>query len=227
MADVLRVKVSNLFQILDKKYGKPERPAIVPPPASADAAAAAVVSIKNAQIAAGVVLGLHGPPHEGADAAKKLLTHFVDWNEVRVSRPSALNTLLGRHPNAAPRIAVLQRFLEAFFLRQRNLHLDYLYTLKTHEAKRFLSELEVFDREELAAVYLTGFGVPVFPPSDALHEVAEAIGIIKPKTTTLQTAKKFETTLVEGDLYPLYSHLYALHHDPAMLAEIAKKNKRK
>ena len=227
MGDVLRAKVSNLISTLDKKYGKPERPAIMPPPASADAASAAVVSVKNAQVAAGVVLGLHGSPHEGAEAAKKLLAHFVDWNEVRVSRPSALAILLGRQGNVPARVALLQRFLEAFFLRQRNLHLDYLYTLKAHEAKRFLSELEVFDREELAAVYLTGFGLPIFPPSEALHEVAIALGLIKPKTTTLQMAKKFEDTVSEGDLYPLYAHLYALRYDADGLKEIVKKFKRR
>lgn len=199
----------------------------MPPPSSADAAAAAVVSVKNAQVVASVVLGLHGPPQEGIDAAKKLLTHFVDWNEVRVSRPSALATILGRHVSVVPRVAILQRFLEAFFLRQRNLHLDYLYTLKSHEAKRFLSELEVFDREELAAVYLTGFSIPVFPPSDALHETALKIGLIKPKTTTLQMAKKFETSLGADDLFPLYSHLYSLHHDPETLQEFTRKKKKR
>ena len=207
-------KVVSLVQALDRKYGKVERPVPVPPPTSADASAVAAVSAKNAQIIAGVVMGLHGAPAEGAEAAKKLMAHFVDWNEVRVSRPPVLVSVLGRQPRAAERIALLQRFLEAYFLRQRSLNLDFLYSFKAHEAKRFLSELEVFDREELAAVYLTGFGVPVFPPSDALRDLAEEIGLLKPKTTTLQMAKKFETALNLETIYSLYSHLYSLANDP-------------
>ncbi len=223
MGDSAQQKIGALIQTLDRKYGKAERPTVVPPPASADAGAVAAVSSKNAQIIAGVVLGLHGAPAEGAEAAKKLMAHFVDWNEVRVSRPGTLISVLGRQSRAAARIALLQRFLEAYFLRQRSLNLDYLYTLKSHEVRRFLSELEVFDREELAAVYLTGFAVPVFPPSDLLRDMAEAVGLIKPKTTTLQMAKKFETGLSEDVQYSLYSHLYSLAHDEEGLKAFTKK----
>ena len=226
MADVLRTKVTNLIQTLEKKYDKAVPPEVMPPPASADAAAAAQVSAKNAQVVAGIVLGLHGPPKDGVEAARKLLAHFVDWNEVRVSRPSALATVLGRQTNAAARVALLQRFLEAFFLRQRSLNLDYLYTLKLHEAKRYLSDLEVFDREELAAIYLTGFKVPVFPPSDVLRNLSEKLGLIKAKTTTLQMAKKYETSLTEDMLFALYSHLYSLNNDPQTQAELMKKRRK-
>ena len=227
MGDVFRTKVSNLIQSLEKKYGKAERPEVMPPPESADAASAAAVSAKNAQIVAGVVLGLHGPPKDGVEAARKLLAHFVDWNEVRVSRPSALASVLGRQTNAAARVTLLQRFLEAFFLRQRSLNLDYLYTLKIHEAKRYLSDLEVFDREELAAIYLTGLKLPVFPPSDALRQLSEKVGLIKQKTTTLQMAKKYETSLNDETLFALYSNLYSLHYDADTQAELTKKGKRR
>lgn len=226
MGDVTRNKATNLIQSLDRRYGKVERPQVVPPPSSADASAIAAVSAKNAQIVAGVVLGLHGAPAEGAEAAKKLMQHFVDWNEVRVSRPATLIAVLGRQPRAQARIALTQRFLEAFFLRQRSLNLDYLFTLKSHEMRRFLSDLEVFDREELAAVFLSGFSVPVFPPSDTLRDVCEQAGLIKPKTTTLQMAKKFETALDEPTMYTLYSHLYSLANDPERDSILKTKKKK-
>ena len=219
MGDATRAKVQSFIQSADRRYGKVERPTIAPQPSSADAAAGAVVSAKNAQIVAGVILGLHGPPTEGAEAARKLMSHFVDWNEVRVSRPATLITALGRTPRAAERIALMQRFLEAYFLRQRSLNLDYLFTLKGHEVRRFLSDLEVFDREELAAVFLAGFSVPVFPPSDALRDAAESAGLIRARTTSLQMAKKFETALDEPLLYSLYSHLYSTAHDEAYKPE--------
>jgi len=226
MGDATQQKVVSLIQTLDRRFGKVERPVVVPPPASADAGAVAAVSAKNAQTIAGVVLGLHGPPAEGADAAKKLMAHFVDWNEVRVSRPATLVTVLGRQSRSQARIQLLQRVLESYFLRQRSLNLDYLYTLKSNEAKRFVADLEVFDREELAAVYLTGFNVPVFPPSDMLRDAAENVGLLKPKTTTLQMAKKFETSLNEELLYTLYSHLYSLAHDADAMKQYGKKKKK-
>jgi hypothetical protein len=214
MGDATKAKVASFIQTADRRYGKVERPTLVPPPNSADATAIAAVSAKNALIVAGVVLGLHGAPAEGADAARKLMQHFVDWNEVRVSRAATLAAVLGRQSRAVERIALLQRFLEAFFLRQRSLNLDYLFTLKAHEVRRFVGDIEVFDREELAAVLLTGFDQPFFPPSDVLRDTAEHLGLVKPKTTTLQMAKKFETSLEPELLYTLYSHLYAITNDP-------------
>jgi len=154
------------------------------------------------------------------------MSHFVDWNEVRVSRPVTLVAALGRTPRAPERIALLQRFLEAYFLRQRSLNLDYLFTLKSHEVRRFLSDLEVFDREELAAVFLTGFNVPVFPPSEFLLQAAENAGLIKRKPPHWQMAKKFETTLDEQSLYNLYSHLNSLSTDPEEKAHAKKKAKK-
>ena len=222
MADALKAKVASLISSWDRRYGKVERPPVVPPPTAADAAAVASVAAKNAQIVAGVVLGLHGPPAEGFEAARKLMSHFVDWNEVRVSRPVTLVAALGRQTRAAARIALLQRFCEAYFLRQRSLNLDYLFTLKSHEVRRFLSDLEVFDREELASVFLVGFSVPVFPPAEILREAAISAGVLRPKTTALQMAKKFETSLDEPAMFSLYSHLYSISGDP----EATKKKKK-
>ena len=226
MGDATQKKAAALIASLDRRYGKVERPTIVPPASSADAAAVAAVSAKNAQIFAGVVLGLHGPPVDGLEAAKKLMAHFVDWNEVRVSRAATLISVLGRQSRASERIVLLQRFLEAYFLRQRSLNLDYLYTLKSHEVRRFLSDLEIFDREELAAVFLTGFSIPVFPPSDMLRDTAERAGLISQKTTTLQMAKKFETSLAEDVMYSLYSHLYSLTYDPEADKVLGRKKKK-
>ena len=234
MGDALKSKVLAFIQTWDHHYGKPEAPTVAPPSSSADAAAVEAVAAKNAQIVAGVALGLHGPPSEGVEAARKLMQHFVDWNEVRVSRTQTQVAVLGKQPRAAERVALLQRFIQTYFLKQRNLDLDELYysrknseKLKPPEVKRFLTELQVFDREELAAMLLTGFRQPVFPPADALREVAVRAGLVQRKTTTLKMAKKFETSLDESQLYALYSHLYALANDPERETLLAKHKKRK
>jgi hypothetical protein len=226
MGDATRAKINSFIHTYDRRYGKCERPLPLPPASSADAAAVATVSAKNAQIVASVVLGLHGPPSEGADAAKKLMAYFVDWNEVRVSRPQTLVSVLGRTPRSAQRVQTLQRFLESYFLRQRSMNPDYLFTLKPAESRRFLADLEVFDREELAAVLLTGFGQGFFPPAEPLMEMATAAGLLKPKTTALQMEKKFETAGDEALLYSLYSHLYSLYHDAERDTLLKRKSKK-
>ncbi|MBI3828250.1 MAG: hypothetical protein HY291_01955 [Planctomycetes bacterium] len=210
MADALKNKVKSLAQTLERRFGRYRPPTFLPPPSSADAAAALSVASKNCELIMGAVLGLHGPPQTGFDAARKLMTCYVDWNEVRVSNPALLVRMLGRDNQGQERIALLQRFLEAFFLRQRNLSLDCLVPMRPAERRQFLQDLEVFSREELAALLLTCFGMEMFPPSDALHRVAQRCALIRSKTTVLQMAKEFEDKLEVDQMLDIYSGLYGI-----------------
>ncbi|MCZ7647882.1 MAG: hypothetical protein M5U26_21930 [Planctomycetota bacterium] len=218
-----RSKLLNFVQTYNRRFGKVKRMEFMPPPSSADMDAAFQVATKNSEIVAGAVLGLHGPPQEGLDAARKLMSQYVDWNEVRVSGVEAAAQVLGRDARAEERIALLQRFLEVYFLRQRNMNLDYLVALKPNDRKQFISNLEVFDREELPALLLTCFGHLAFPPSDMLHAVAMEHGLIRKKTTVLQMAREFQKGLDEETMLSLYSHLYALARSPEKPAKARKK----
>lgn len=210
MSDRVRVKVRTLLQSLERRYARYRPPTFLPPPSSADAAAGMAVAAKNCELIVGAVLGLHGPPQSGFDLARRIMTQFVDWNEVRVSNAAILSRVMGRDPRAAERPVLLQRFLEAFFLRQRNLNLECLVPMKPTERRQFISDLEVFNREELAALLLTCFGFPVFPPAEELHRVALRLGLLRSKTTVLQMAKEFETKLEPDQILNLYAHLYAV-----------------
>jgi hypothetical protein len=229
MSDSLKKKVDAFVQGWDQHYGKPERPAVAPQPSSADSAALAAVAAKNAQVVAASVLGLHGPPAEGVEAARRLMQHFVDWNEVRVTRPQTLVAVLGKQSRAAERVALLHRFLGTFFLKWPKLGLDFLLKpdMKPADLRRFLTELQVFDRGELAAVLLIAFRQPLFPPADPLRDVAEQTGLVPRKITTLQMAKRFEQALDEERLYCLYSHLYALANDAQRKELLARFKKKK
>ncbi len=226
MANAKKKKVLSYLQALNRRFGHLTHPEFVPPPTSADASAALAVSRKNSEIVAGAVLGLHGPPQQGIDAARKLMGICVDWNEVRVCNSAFLVQALGRDARAEERIALLQRFLEAYFLRERNLNLDSLVNLRGPERRQFISNLEVFSREELAAVLLSCFGHTVFPPSEVIHEVAKENGLITEKTTVLQMAKQFESFLDAQGMLELYSHLYSLAQQPSKPTK-SKKSKKK
>jgi len=216
MGDAIKNKVKTLVTGFEKKFGKYKLPSFLPPPTSADAAAAQAVATKNCELIAGSVLGLHGPPQAGFDASRKLMAMFVDWNEVRVSNAVTIVRALGRDPRAEERVRLLQRFLEAFFLRQRNLNLECLVPMKPGERRQFLSDLEIFARDELAAVVLTCFGMEMFPPSEELQRQALKFHLIKPKVTVLQMAKIFETKLDLELILGLYAGLYAAAevHEP-------------
>jgi hypothetical protein len=211
VSDGLQGKVQQFLQALDRKYGRPKPPAFLPPPASADLDAALETATRNAELVAGVVLGLHGPPAEGLQAARRLMSIFVDWNEVRVARRESLLEVMGPEtPRSGERAALFQRFLEAFFLSQRNMNLESLVGMKPPERKQFVADLNVFNRDELPALLLSGFLHPNFPPEAALHRVAVRCGLIRSKTTVLQMAKLFETAMDAEKLLPLYAHLHTL-----------------
>jgi len=214
MGDALKNKVKLLVVGFEKKWGKYKLPSFLPPPMSADAAEAQAVATKNCELIAGSVLGLHGPPQSGFDASRKIMTIFVDWNEVRVSNSVTVIRALGRDPRAEERVRLLQRFLERFFLRQRNLNLECLMPMKSGERRQFLSDLEIFTRDELAAVVLTCFGLEIFPPAEVLWQQALHFNLIGPKVTVLQMAKLFETKLDLELMLGLYAGLYAEANDP-------------
>jgi endonuclease III len=210
MSESTKKKVEILLQTLGRRFGKVERQAFMPPPVSADMDAAMTVATRNSEIVAAAVLGLHGPPHDGIEATRRLMGCYVDWNEIRVANRESLVRVMGKDPRAAERATSLQRFLEAFFLRQRNMNLECLVQMKPSERKQFLSDIEVFSREELVAILLTCFGHAVFPPSDVLNRVALRCGLLRPKTTSLQMCKIFEKGLTPQELLDLYSHLYSV-----------------
>jgi endonuclease III len=210
MGDSFRSKAKAALQLLERRFGKTKRQEFLPPPTSADTDAALAVSTRNSEIVAAAVLGLHGPPEEGVEAARKLMGRYVDWNEARVADREWLAATMGRDARAAERAAVLQRFLEAFFLRQRNMNLECLVGLKPAERKQFLADLEVFGRDELAGFLLSCFGQPLFPPSEALHRVATRCALLRRKVTVLQMAKKFEDALKEDEMLQLCAGLFAV-----------------
>lgn len=210
MADATTRKAKALLQSLDRRFGRTSRPEFMPPPSSADMDAALAVATRNSEIVAAAVLGLHGPPDEGREAARKLMGCYVDWNEIRVANRESLARVMGRDPRAMERATNLQRFLEAFFLRQRNMNLECLVEMKPSERRQFLGDLEVFARDELAAMLLSCFGHPAFPPSEALNRVGLRCGLLKAKTTSLQMSKALDRGLSADELLSLYSHLYAI-----------------
>lgn len=210
MSDATKNKVKAILQTLERRFPKVERQEFMPPPTSADMDAALAVATRNSEIVAAAVLGLHGPPHDGVEAARKLMGCYVDWNEIRVANRDSLTRVMGRDPRAAERATSLQRFLEAFFLRQRNMNLECLVQMKPSERKQFLSDIEVFSREELAAILLTCFGHPLFPPSEALNRVGVRCGLLRSKTTALQMCKIFEKGFTPEEMLDLYSHLYSV-----------------
>jgi endonuclease III len=210
MTESARQKLRTILQLLERRFGHVKRHEFLPPPTSADMDAALAVATRNSEIVAAAVLGLHGPAEEGMEAARRLMTHYVDWNEIRVANRESLARGMGRDPRAAERSALLQRFLEAFFLRQRNMNLECLVGMKPSERKQFLADLEVFTREELAALLLTCFGHEVFPPAEPVHRVAVRCGLLRASVTVLQMSKVFEDSLEADQLLELYSHLYAV-----------------
>jgi endonuclease III len=210
MAASLIKKIEGVMQLLERRFGRARRQEFLPPPSSAEVEAALAVATKNSELVAAAVLGLHGPPEEGLEAARRLLNCCVDWNEVRVAGRESLAAALGHDPRAEERVTLLQRFLESFFLRQRNMNLECLVGLKTGERRQFLSDLEVFSRDELAALLLTCFGHEVFPPAEPIRRVLARCGLIRQKTTVLQMAKLLEDALDADQMLQLYSGLYAV-----------------
>ncbi len=107
--------------------------------------------------------------HDDADRAqKKLLSTFVDLNEMRVARLDDLIAAIGpKYPKAEDRAAALKQSLNDLFEREHAVTLDRVAEKNKRDAKQFLSTLAGCPPFVAARVLLVGFGGHA-TPLDAL-----------------------------------------------------------
>ena len=98
----------------------------------------------------------------------KLRSNFVDYNELRVTRPAEVIELLGKgYGPAREAVEQLILLLRSIYDEQDQLDLEHLKSLGKREAKSFLEQLEGMTPYVLARVMLRGLeghAIPVHGP---------------------------------------------------------------
>ena len=144
-------KLLKLYRSRKREYGKVNKPKYE---FSTDALIYAVVSENITDSAA-------------QSAVRKLARHFVDWNDLRVSRPEEIVDVLGKDNPEYRRIAdALTQALFAIFNKYDVINLDALQEAGKRQAKTILEKLLPSSRFVINYVVLTAFdghSIPLTP----------------------------------------------------------------
>lgn len=144
-------KLMKVYRAGKREHGKAEKPEYA---MSTDALIYAIVS-ENI------------PDSAAQTAVKKLSKHFVDWNDLRVSRPEEIVDVLGKDTPENRRIAdALTQALFAIFNKYDVVNLDALKEGGKRQAKAILEKLLPSSRFVINYVVLTAFeghSIPLTP----------------------------------------------------------------
>lgn len=183
-------KLMKLYRSLKRTYGKTTRPKYE---LTTDALIYAIVS-ENINDSAALT------------AVKKLARHFVDWNDLRVSRPEEIVDVLGKDNVENRRIAdALTQSLFAIFNKYDVVNLDALKEGGKRQAKAILEKLLPSSRFVINYVVLTAFDGHSIPLTPRMLDYLKTNELIHPEATTEEIEGFLERQITASQAYDFYA----------------------
>ena len=146
----------------------------------------------------------------GRKRLQEVKEHFLDWNEVRVSRVCDIENVLAPlsfGPSEAEETArKLLALLQQIHLDHSSLEVEYLMGAPAKEVKKFISSLEAIEKVDVAQLLLIAFRKAVMPVDEEVGRIGTRLGFSKKS----DVAKLFESSLNADELYCLYFNLLDL-----------------
>ncbi|MDP6381493.1 MAG: hypothetical protein QF662_09130, partial [Phycisphaerae bacterium] len=153
-------------------------------------------------------------------AMNRLRRAFVDWNEVRVSRPREIREVLGSLPRAASKAEQIPLILHEVFMQHHSMcWSEFLEKMGKRQMREFFEKIPGL-RHYVAATIARDFaGAHAFPIDLDLHRVLVRLGILAPEISEPE-AQAFMERAVKN------AHTYELHALLKHLAETLCKSNR-
>ncbi|MDK1030474.1 MAG: hypothetical protein QGD94_00530 [Planctomycetia bacterium] len=141
----------------------------------------------------------------------KMRRSFVDWNEVRVSRPREIREVLGSLPGAAAKAEQIPLLLHEVFLRQHSMFwTDFLENMSKREMRDFFSGISGL-RRYIAAVMARDYaGMHAFPVDADIHRVLVRLGIFAPGMPEREAHGFMERAVKSKQAYEVHALLREL-----------------
>ena len=120
-----------------------------------------------------------------ADAVEKamdrLREYFVDWNDLRVSRPREIREVLGANfPRSGYKARVIPRLLDQVFKQHNSMVWDFLETMAKVQARAYFEKLEDVRPFVAATLARDGVGAHAFPVDNDVARVLGRLAIVDP-----------------------------------------------
>ena len=150
-------------------------------------------------------------------AFKELNKTFVDWNEVRVSRPGEIEREIDSLEEAGAKARRIVQMLNSLFLIRGTLSLSFLLDVGPKEARDFLAELDGVGDELAARVMLFSLGYPAVAITPHVARVTQRVGLVSGESPVEETRKRLEKIIPREMMFAFHG-LISDHARRACLA---------
>ena len=187
-------KITKLFRSLKRKHGKVEMPVYGDPvQAIVDAMVAEFMDTVNT-----------------ARALKRMKSHFVDLNDLRVCRKEeVLDVFRESSEEAEKSAAAMTRVLNAVFEKYNKLTLDCLRHEGKRQAKKELEEIKGMTFFSTNYCFLTALDGHAIPLNAKMLQYLREDELVHPDATEQEIAGFLERQISAADAYTFYALLRA------------------
>ncbi|MBL7215426.1 MAG: hypothetical protein ISS71_07085 [Phycisphaerae bacterium] len=199
-------KITKLFRSLKRKHGKVEMPTYTDP---VEAIVDALVSECMSRSAA-------------ARTAKRMKAHFLDLNDLRVSRKEEILDVFGDNSeNAEKSAAAITQVLNVLFEKQNKVTLEALRHEGKRQAKKELEEIPGITPFAVGYCFLTALEGHAIPLNAAILGYLRDNELVHPEASDHDIAGFLERQISASDAHTFY----ALVRDEAEQEKTAAKKK--
>jgi len=132
-----------------------------------------------------VILGEEAAGAQVDEAMERLHRHFVDLNDLRVSRPCEIRDVLGTDfPRSGHKARVIPRLLDQVFKQHNSMVWDFLESMGKVEARAYFEKLEEVRPFVAATIARDCAGAHAFPVDNDIARVLGRLGILDPATAS-------------------------------------------
>jgi len=141
-------------------------------------------------------------------ALNKLRNHYVDFNELRVSKSSEVIKVIGKHyQDARPTAERILQVLHQAFTKMHTMDLDSMYQKGKREAKTFFESLEGITPYVVARVMMRGLDGHAFPLHEPMLKMLQAEGAVDPQASAEEVQGFLERQITLARIHKVYALL--------------------
>jgi len=163
-------------------------------------AAPAVTVTHPVERALRAILAEETTAKEADEALERIRRHFVDLNDLRVSRPREIRDVLGQNfPRSAHKARVMPRMLDQVFKRHNTMIWDFLEDMGKVQARAYFEKLEDVRPFVAATLVRDCLGAHAFPVDTDILRVLGRLGIVDPAKESEPKVQAFLERAVKAD----------------------------
>jgi endonuclease-3 len=156
-------RLERMRLALRRRYGDPPRPAVTHP----------------VEHALRVILAEETTAQEAEKALARIREHFVDLNDLRVSRPREIREVLGQDfPRSSHKARVIPRLLDQVFKQHNSMVWDFIEAMGKVQTRAYFGKLEDVRPFVAAVIARDCAGAHAFPVDGDVARVLSRIGVV-------------------------------------------------